>query len=163
MIFVATGTTGFDRLALEMDRLMPALAEEVVIQIGAGRYVPRRAQSFRLAPSLQPYYRLASLVVSHGGLGTCLEVLEAGKPLIALSNPDRYDKHQDDLLCALEAQNYILWCRDPAQLNQAITTVRQTAFQPYQRAECRVHIHILKYLHREPRTTSTDLEPDSGR
>src|SRR5690349_7023737 len=98
MIFVATGTTGFDKLAHEMDRLAPGLAEEVIIQIGSGRYVPRRALHFRLEPSLLPYFQRASLVVSHGGLGTCLEVLNAGKPLIALSNPDRYDKHQDDLL-----------------------------------------------------------------
>ena len=146
MIFVATGTTGFDKLAREMDRLTPTLAEEVIIQIGSGRYVPSWAKHFRLAPSLQPYLQTASLVVSHGGLGTCMEVLAAGKPLVALSNPDRYDKHQDDLLGALEAQNYILWCRDPAQLDQAIATARQTAFQSYQRTDCRVHIRIMEFL-----------------
>jgi len=146
MIFVAAGTTGFDALAQEMDRLTPELEEEVIIQIGSGRYVPRQAQHFRLAPSLQPYFENASLVVSHGGLGTCMEVLEAGKPLIALSNPDRYDKHQDDLLQALEAQNYLVWCSDPAQLKPAIETARQKSFEPYRRTECHVHTRILEFL-----------------
>ena len=146
MIFVATGTTGFDGLAQAMDHLMPTLAEDVIIQIGAGQFVPRQAQHFRLAPTLQPYYQRASLVVAHGGLGTCLEALEAGKPLIAISNPDRYDRHQDDLLHALETQNYLLWCRDLAHLEQAIPTARQTTFQPYQRADCLVHLRILEFL-----------------
>jgi UDP-N-acetylglucosamine transferase subunit ALG13 len=146
MIFVATGTTGFDQLAQAMDELTQSLGEEVVTQIGAGRYIPTHAQYFRLAPSLQPYLQTASLVVSHGGLGTCLEVLDARKPLIALSNPDRYDNHQEDLLKALEAQDYLLWCRDVSQLDQAIATARQRQFRPYERSECRIHLDIREYL-----------------
>lgn len=146
MILVATGTTGFDGLVRQMDRLAPSLGEKVVMQIGAGESVPRHAEHFRIAPSLASYIQAASLVVSHGGQGTCLEVLRAGRPLIAISNPDRYDHHQDDLLRALEADGHLLWCRDMAQLEQAIVRARTTRFRPYQPPECTIHLSVREYL-----------------
>jgi UDP-N-acetylglucosamine transferase subunit ALG13 len=146
MIFVATGTTGFDGLVRKMDRLAPSLGEAVVMQIGAGQHLPRHAEFFRFAPSLNPYYQQASLVVSHGGKGICLEALEAGKPLIAVNNPDRYDQHQADLLKVLEANNYLIWCRELALLDQAIASARQAAFRPYRRPECTIHLRIREFL-----------------
>src|SRR5512137_1448858 len=116
MIFVTVGTTDFDALSTHMDELAPTLNEEVVIQTGRGTYAPRHARHFRFAPSLDDYYRQARLVVSHGGLGTLVEVLRLGKPLIGVSNPDRFDLHQNDLLGELEQGGYLLWCRDLASL-----------------------------------------------
>jgi UDP-N-acetylglucosamine transferase subunit ALG13 len=146
MILVATGTTGFDALIREMDRLAPGLGEAVVMQIGEGQYFPRQAEYFRLTPSLQPYYEQASLVISHGGMGICLEVLDAGKPLVAVNNIDRYDQHQADILSALEAQEYLIWCRELDQLAAAIATARQTIFRPYRRPECSIHLRIREFL-----------------
>jgi UDP-N-acetylglucosamine transferase subunit ALG13 len=146
MILVVTGTTGFDALAKEMDRLAPALSETVVIQTGAGRYVPQQAEHFRLAPSLTPYYEQASLVVSHGGLATCMEVLERKKPLIALSNPDRYDQHQQDILSVLSGQGYLIWCQDIAGLPKALDTARQDSFKRYVTPKCTIHVAIKEYL-----------------
>jgi UDP-N-acetylglucosamine transferase subunit ALG13 len=146
MILVATGTTGFDHLARAMDRLAPALGEAVVIQIGAGQYVPQHTEYFRFAPSLAPYYAAAALVVAHGGLGVCLEALQAGKRLIAVSNPDRHDQHQQDLLSMLAADNYLIWCRDIDRLDQAITTGRQIALRPYHQPECSLHLRLREYL-----------------
>jgi UDP-N-acetylglucosamine transferase subunit ALG13 len=146
MILVATGTTGFDNLARAMDRLAPGLGETVIIQIGAGQYVPQHAQFFRFAPSLAPYYAEAALVVAHGGLGVCLEALQAGKRLIAVSNPDRRDQHQQDLLTTLAADNYLIWCQDVDHLDQAIALGRQVALRPYQQPECTLHLRIREYL-----------------
>jgi beta-1,4-N-acetylglucosaminyltransferase len=146
MILAATGTTGFDDLARAMDQLASALGEAVVIQIGAGQYQPQHAAYFRFAPSLAPYYAEARLVVAHGGLGICLEALGAGKPLIAVSNPDRYDQHQVDLLSRLEADHHLIWCRHPQDLGQAITASREVRLRPYQRPECTLHLRIREYL-----------------
>jgi beta-1,4-N-acetylglucosaminyltransferase len=145
MIFVATGTTGFDALAQAMDGLAEALGEPVLVQIGDGAYQPQRAEFFRFAPSLLPYYERASLVVAHGGLGVCVEVLEAGKPLVAVGNPDRYDQHQSDLLRVLEAEGHLVWCRAVSELALAITRARQGGLRPYRRPECTIptHIHAL--------------------
>jgi len=146
MIFVTVGTTDFDALVQAMDHLCLTLKEEVVMQIGHGCYEPQHVQFFRFAPSLKPYYKSSSLVVAHGGLGTTMEVLEQGKPLVSVSNPDRYDRHQDDLLEALEAKGYLLWCRDLSQLPEAIEQARRTTFNHYDRPECRIAEVIKDYL-----------------
>jgi len=145
-LFVTAGTTGFDRLAEEMDRLSTVLQEPVTIQIGPGRYLPRRASFFRFAASLDPYYREASLVVAHGGLATCMEVLELGRPLIGVSNPDRYDDHQRDLLTVLEAEGYLLYCRHLADLGDAVQQARQMRFRRYERPEVSIHLWIREFL-----------------
>lgn len=148
MIFVTVGTTDFDALVAEMDRIAPSLGEEVVAQIGRGRYEPANLRWFRTAPSLEPYYRQADLVVSHGGLGTVIEVASVGKPLVALSNPDRYDRHQDDLLGYMERQGHLLWCRDLARLEADVRRARTMAFRPYVAPPTRIHEVIREYLAR---------------
>lgn len=155
MILVATGTTGYDPLAREMDRLAPSLGETVVIQCGKSRYIPQNALRFRFAPSLEPYYEQASLVVSHGGMGICLEVLAAGKPLIAVDNPDRYDQHQTDLLSALAAQNYLIWCKEIKGLRQAIERIRRTTLRRYELPECHIADYIRELLDGLPQTEAS--------
>ena len=118
MIFVTVGTTDFDALIREMDRLAPALNEKVVAQIGRGRYVPAHMEYFRFVPSLDSYYARARVVVAHGGLGTMIEVLQRSIKLIGISNPDRYDRHQEDLLHALDTRGYMVWCRELGDLAQ---------------------------------------------
>ncbi len=146
MIFVTVGTTDFDSLAARMDELAPQLGEDVVIQTGRGTYTPRHAQHFRFAPSLDNYYRQARLVVSHGGLGTLVEVLRLGKPLIGVSNPDRYDLHQDDLLGEMERGGYLVWCRDLAALGADIERISRMRFRHYEEPACNIHLAIADFL-----------------
>jgi beta-1,4-N-acetylglucosaminyltransferase len=148
MIFVATGTTGFDALAEQVDRLAPSLEGTVVIQLGNGRYVPQRTEYFRFAPSLKPYYEQASLIIAHGGMGICLEVLDCGKPLIAIDNPDRFDQHQQDMLRVLAAQNYLIWCRDLNDLPEVLERARHHEFRRYVTSECKIHVLIKEFLQR---------------
>jgi UDP-N-acetylglucosamine:LPS N-acetylglucosamine transferase len=95
---------------------------------------------------LAPYYDNASLVIAHGGLATTMEVLARGLPLVSVSNPDRYDHHQDDLLSAMEKEGYLVWCKHLSELKQAIAAARQGCLKTYQRGECKIHLHIHKFL-----------------
>ena len=119
---------------------------DVVMQIGAGRYVPRNAQYFRFATSLDSYYDQADLVVGHGGLGTIVEALERGKKLICVVNPTTYDRHQEHLLSIFEGQNYLIWCRDLERLGEAVQRAESTQLDPYQPPECHIHEVIAEYL-----------------
>lgn len=122
MIFVTVGSIRFDELVREVDLAVgrSAINESVVIQIGNGLYEPVNCEFFRTAPGLQPYYDRASLVVGHGGTGTTLEVLERGLRLISVSNPSMIDNHQDEFLAALHRRGFVNYCRNLADLPEAI-------------------------------------------
>lgn len=149
MIFVTVGTTDFDALVRRMDELASGLGDPVVAQIGRGAYIPRSIEWFRLAPDLQPYYQRADVVVSHGGLGTLVEVLALGRRLIGVSNPDRYDRHQDDLLGYLESEGHLVWCRDLNDIPRLFSGIRAMSFRPYVTRPCTIADEIRRYL-REP-------------
>jgi len=146
MIFVTVGTTEFDALVRAMDALSAEPGEAVTMQIGHGGYEPVHSEFFRFAPSLASYYEQADLVVAHGGLGTTTEVLRLGKPLVSVSNPDRYDRHQEDLLEVLDEAGHLLWCRDLDRLGRAITEARGRVFVPYQLPPCHIHQVIAEFL-----------------
>ena len=147
VIFVTVGTTDFDALISAMDNLAPALDEPVVMQVGRGKARPAHAAEwFTFAPTLEPYYRRANLVVSHGGLGTVVEVLRGGGRLVAVSNPERYDRHQEDLLSILDQARNLYWCRSEPQLSDALNTVRSADFSPYEAPACTLQEEIATLL-----------------
>ena len=150
MIFLTVGTTEFDGLVEAMDAIAPSLREPVVMQIGHGGYEPKHGDWFRFAPSLQAYFETADLVVAHGGLGTTMEALYSRRPLVSVSNPDRYDRHQEDLLETLEAAGYLVWCRDLGGLAQAVAEARGRELTPYQAPPCTIHEVIAGYLKESP-------------
>ena len=147
MLFVTVGSTDFDALVRQMDAIATRLGEEITMQIGSGRYEPVNATAlFRYAPSLDPYMDEADLIVSHGGLGTVMEALRKGKRLVAVSNLDRYDSHQDDLLSHLSEAGHLIWCRDLASLEQDLARARSAHVAPYAEIECRIHVEIKDFL-----------------
>ena len=149
-IFVTVGSTDFDALIQAADRLAPTLDAEGVMQIGHGTYNPVHWPHFRFAPSLDSYYDAANLVIAHGGLGTTIEVLTRGLPLVSVSNPDRYDNHQDDLLAAMAQEGYLIWCHDLDQLGYAVSSALKAAqngsLKRYVPSECRIHTVINDFL-----------------
>lgn len=145
MIFVTVGTTEFDALVQAADQLAAA-GQDVTIQIGKGLVEPVHAQWFRFAPSLDACYEAADVVVTHGGLGTVSEVLQRRVPLVGVSNPDRYDRHQDQILQAMEMAGHLVWCRDLADLPQAIQQARQRQLTPYVQPASRIGAVIREFL-----------------
>lgn len=145
MIFVTVGTTEFDALVQAADQLAAA-GEEVVIQIGHGLVEPVHARWFRFAPSLDPWYAAAEVVVTHGGLGTVTEALQRQLPLVGVSNPDRYDRHQDQILQAMEAGGHLVWCRSLPELAAAVARARLGGFTPYQPPGSRIGAVIRQFL-----------------
>jgi beta-1,4-N-acetylglucosaminyltransferase len=146
MIFVTVGTTEFDALVMAMDRLAPSLQEPVVMQIGNGQYEPQHGEFFRFAASLATYYEEADLVVAHGGFGTTMEVLYGHRPLVSVSNPDRYDGHQEDILAELARSGHLVWCQDMDRLGEAIAEARSTELAPYLPPPCTIHEVIEEFL-----------------
>lgn len=145
MIFVTVGTTEFDALVQAADQLAAAGAQ-VVVQIGHGLVEPVHAQWFRFAPSLDAYYEAAEVVVTHGGLGTVSEALGRGLPLVGVANPDRYDRHQEQILQAMESAGHLVWCRDLAELAKAVERAVRSELIPYQPPPSRIGAVIGEFL-----------------
>lgn len=148
-IFVTVGSGDFDDLVQAMDHLAPALmagGDSLLMQIGEGRVIPQHATYFRLAASLEPYFSQADLVVAHGGLGVTIEVLQHGKRLVSVGNPDRYDAHQGDLLRVLSQRGHLIWCQDLAHLADAIAQARTARFVPYHAEPGTLAQAIIAYL-----------------
>ena len=152
-VFVTVGSTDFDPLVQAVDALAPSIRATGVMQIGHGQYIPTNWPHFRFAPSLDSYYEQAGLVVAHGGLATTMEVLRRSLPLVSVSNPDRYDNHQDDLLSAMAQEGYLIWCQDLDQLGKAVEdalkAAQSSSLKPYEPGECRIHTVIHDYLRDE--------------
>ncbi len=146
IIFVTVGSGDFDPLIRAMDALAPELDLPVIMQIGIGRYEPRNAAWFRLAPSLEPYYDKAAVVVAHGGVGVTIEVLARGIPLVSVDNPDRPDQHQEDLLGHLSAQGHLIWCRDLNELGEAIARARHAPLVPFELPPIAIHLIVDQFL-----------------
>jgi len=75
-----------------------------------------------------------------------MEVLKRGLPLVSVSNTDRYDNHQQDLLSSMAKEGYLVWCRRLDELKQAIETAQTILLRRYQPPECKIHLVINEFL-----------------
>jgi len=145
VIFVTVGTTSFDVLVKAIDEHSQSLSEKVVVQIGKGSYEPQHCDYFRFAPSLTPYYERASVVISHGGVGITTEVLQHGRPLVAVEDPNQPDRHQREILDVWEQEGHLIWCKDLQELPQAMERAK-TQLRPYTAPECWIHTIVAGFL-----------------
>lgn len=145
-LFVTVGSTDFDDLIKAVDNLVPKLDTKGIMQIGNGKYKPVNLKYFRFKETLEPFYKKATLAVAHGGLGTTIELLKLRIPLVSVSNPDRFDKHQDDLLKAMEDEGYLVWCKSLNDLLSSIRLAQIKNFRIYETPKCMIHNVIKKFL-----------------
>jgi UDP-N-acetylglucosamine transferase subunit ALG13 len=99
LVTVGTHEQPFDRLLREVDRLAASgsLASGVFCQTGYSSYEP--AVPFaRMLPFEEMQHRIeqANAVVTHGGPGSILPALSAGKPLVLVPRQQRFGEHVDD-------------------------------------------------------------------
>ncbi|MDQ3855900.1 MAG: hypothetical protein M3281_05825 [Chloroflexota bacterium] len=156
MIFVTVGTFHFEGLVQRMDELATGLDEQVICQIASGTYVPKNCEYFRFAPSLDSYMERARLVITHGGL-VVVEAVRMGKPVVAIANPNRTDRHPHQILSVLEQHNHIVWCRTLDDLPASIARASTMTFAPYTEPPCHIHTVIRDFLRREPSTMRSRL------
>lgn len=147
MIFVSVGSGNFDALILTLDEVCGRRPDlQMLMQIGLGSYEPHHAPFFRFAPTLEPYYDQAKLVIAHGGVGVTLEVLRRGLPLIGVDNPDRPDQHQRDILSYLSEGGYLIWCQDLGQLETIIDSMPDGQLRRWQPDPCTIHLIVDEFL-----------------
>ena len=140
MIFVTAGTTEFDALVREADKL----GIRAVAQIGNGKYEPKNMKWFRFKPSLEQYFKKADLVITHSGAGTLLELASRGKRAVVLINPNSVNN--PDIVQKLSAEGVILWCKSPKGLGKCISEAKKRKFKKYRRPKCGIAEEIRGFL-----------------
>lgn len=142
MVFVTVGnaTQGFRRLLDAADRAAGAGLfgdESVFMQTGSDEsFHATHCQQKRFI-DMEQFERMlatASLVVSHGGAGTLLQVLRAGKTPIVMPRLQRYREHVDDhqveLVKALASEGRVIPAYEPEDLPAAIEQARAQKVDP---------------------------------
>ncbi|MGY5879818.1 MAG: PssE/Cps14G family polysaccharide biosynthesis glycosyltransferase [Candidatus Thorarchaeota archaeon] len=138
LIFVTVGTSlPHDGLIIKFDNLVGEgiIKDEVIAQIGAGKYIPKNIEYIRFAPSLEEYYQKADIVVSNCGAGTIMENVTKGRNLIVIQNPDVTGGHEWEIVTKMEKGGHLVWCKDIDDLAVAIQmakTKKFAAFTPKQ-------------------------------
>ncbi|XP_039768344.1 UDP-N-acetylglucosamine transferase subunit ALG13 homolog [Ornithorhynchus anatinus] len=122
-VFVTVGTTSFDEL-VGLLSAGPAVrtikdlgCRRLVLQIGRGTVAPKPFTSaeftlevYRYKDSLKEDIQKADLVISHAGAGSCLETLEAKKPLVVVINEKLMNNHQLELAQKLHQEGHLFYC-----------------------------------------------------
>lgn len=133
MILVTLGTQdkSFVRLLIALDNQisMGLITEEIVVQSGYTRY---ESQFMKLIPyfsqdELDQYRSNASLIITHGGVGSILDGCRIGKKVIGVARLKEYKEHINDHQVEICEQfsrdGYILFARNlndlPALINEA--------------------------------------------
>jgi UDP-N-acetylglucosamine transferase subunit ALG13 len=144
VIFVTVGNfNGFPRLVSAVDRLKAQglIPDEVLLQVGG--VSDFRSEVCRVAQFLAPEefehaMEQASVVIAHGGAGTLIQALRAGKVPVVIPRRKKYGEHVDDHQLEgaqeLAAQGKVILAREVAELPAAIEQARarsaQTAAAP---------------------------------
>ncbi|KAG8683583.1 N-acetylglucosaminyldiphosphodolichol N-acetylglucosaminyltransferase catalytic subunit alg13 [Ceratobasidium sp. 395] len=154
-VFVTVGSTKFDDLAHAVlsTEVLGALRRrgfnQLVFQCGNSdidALIPRSSigsewswiddetgmgiSVWRFKPELRESFEQASLVISHAGSGTILEVLRLPRPLIVVPNETLLDNHQAELANTLSKLDHLI-ASTPSTLAQTIRTYDPTKLKPF--------------------------------
>jgi len=148
MIFVTVGTTQWDELVREVDKLIGQgnIKEKVTVQIGAGNYIPRNCDWFRYAPSLDQHIKRADIVIAQGGAGFVFEALSTGAKLICVENRQLSGRHQREILNKLSKSLYLVWCKDIVDLGVCVNRMRKIKLRRYSAPACEIHKKIVEFM-----------------
>ncbi len=98
MIFVTVGTHpgGFSRLIRRIDEIAPLLKEEIIVQRGFTKYIPKNVKYFDFVPDLSPYFQKARIVITHSATSLIEFVFATQKPVITVPRQAKFGEHIND-------------------------------------------------------------------
>ncbi|XP_026748965.1 UDP-N-acetylglucosamine transferase subunit ALG13 homolog [Galleria mellonella] len=153
--FVTVGTTRFDLLVntifkpSTLEALKRIGCKDIILQIGnsdfeIGKYERNGVviDVYRLKDSIQEDIHKADLIISHAGAGSCLEALEAKKPLLVVINEDLMDNHQLELAEQLQIDGHLYYCTCDT-LESTLEMVDFTLLSPFPEPDTSL---FMKYL-----------------
>ena len=102
MILCLLGTNPYDfsRLAKAVDDLAANLEENVYIQLGNTKYIPKNCKYFDFASKneIENLMKKADIVITQGGYGSITDAILLNKKVIAIPRLKELEEAQDDQL-----------------------------------------------------------------
>ncbi|MHA1965710.1 MAG: glycosyltransferase [Candidatus Thorarchaeota archaeon] len=107
------------------------ITDDVIVQRGAGQYLPKHIKSFRFKKSLEEYQSKAEIVISNCGAGTIMENVTKGHRLVVIQNPDITGGHEWELVSKMEKGGHLVWCKSISSLKVSIEKARKFEFKQF--------------------------------
>lgn len=130
MILVTLGTQdkSFERLLKAIDEqcIKKNIKEKIIVQAGYTKYESENMEIFDLVSpkKLDEYMKEASIIITHGGVGSILTALKFNKKVIAAPRLSKYAEHTNDhqvqIIDEFEKIGYILALKDFSKLDEVL-------------------------------------------
>lgn len=151
MIFLTVGSqVPFDRLVKAVDR--PENKGRIFAQIGASEYEPQHIEfrKFLEKDAFDTTLADAEAIISHAGMGTIIQAVSLGKPLLVLPRLSEFNEvvndHQVVTARTFAEKGYLLAAYSEADVQHAITELEQFTCRPPDDGRARIIDHISSYL-----------------
>ena len=138
MILVLLGTqnNSFHRLLEEVEKNINegTINEEVIVQAGYTKFKSHKMRIIDLISKeqLEQFQEEASLIITHGGVGSIITSIKKGKKVIAVPRMHEYgehvNNHQIQIVKNFDEQGYIIGIERVEDLKQAI--IKSKKFKP---------------------------------
>ena len=135
MILVLLGTqnNSFHRLLEEIDKNIEdgTISEEVIVQAGYTKFNSKNMKIFDLIPKekLEELQENASLIITHGGVGSIVSSIEKNKKVIAVPRLHEYgehvNNHQKEIVMDFDKKGYIIGIEKVEDLKQALDKAKE--------------------------------------
>ena len=138
MILVLLGTqhNEFTRLIREVEDCIDnkIIKEQVIVQAGFTKYKSDKMEIFDMISNekLTKYVDEATLVITHGGVGSIIMALEKGKKVIAVPRLHEFGEHVNDhqrqIIKVFSEKKYLIGIENVDELEDAIKNIAK--FEP---------------------------------
>lgn len=136
LVLLGTQNNSFHRLLEEIQRLMDkkVIQEKVVVQAGKTHFISKNMEIFDLVDQdkLNELIEQASYIITHGGVGSILTCVKAGKKVIAVARKQEYgehvNNHQIQIVESFDKAGYLKGIIEVKDLEEAIQELKN--FKP---------------------------------
>ena len=138
MILVLLGTQNnrFERLLKEIEKNIEnkIITEKVIVQAGHTKYKSKYMEiiDFISEKELNKLQDEASLIITHGGVGSIVSSLKKKKTVIAVARLKEYkehvNNHQTEIVELFDSKGYLIGLKDVLKLEEAINKAK--TFEP---------------------------------
>lgn len=159
-VYVTVGTTKFDSLINKVtsDEVLQILkskgCKNLILQLGNGSPVDVKDINDKFGIAVDQYeFKYESvrsdiinsdLIIGHAGAGTCMDILNNGKPGLVVVNEELMNNHQIELAEQLGQEKYLYFC-SIENIASCLESMDFTALKPYVEGNNNMH-DFVEYL-----------------